>query len=601
MSIKMNQLCSRLASKAVIISCCLNVHFSIAQTYNIATSNGQTITTCSGTFTDSGGSGGNYSPSENYTITFYSGNACTPVSVNFTQFDIENGWDELKVYDGPNTSSPAIPFSNTITSKSNYLTFRFTSDGSVQYSGWTATISCPPLTYTAGCKTALPSFSTTAGNFSFSVPPGDGATIDNATGIISNGTEGATYHVQDACSGRNTSFTMGTPPCYRMNGNSTIINTGGNNCIQLTAASNDQIGCAWNDQPVDFNSDFSLSLDYYFGNNPGGADGTTFTFQPNPAASCGGGGAQLGAGGIPNALIIEFDTYDNDGSSGNDLSCDHIAVETDGVLVHDPANGANSPPYCGPICANSSGGSIETGTTHHIEITWNSQTNTLKVFFNGNERLSCNGNFVSTVFGGHSQVYWGATGATGGLNNQQYFCPQTVVVLGASLRMFDVFCVDNELSAVWESEKEENLDYFELQHTYDGFVYYTSERIKAKGAHDAYRYVLPVNDPNAGNAYFRIKMVDYNGDVVYSELTVPKNCKPSDQVIASYFDSQLYIVSKSMKDFHYQLLDTNGKIVAKGNSSQGKVSEAIHLAKGVYFTTVQYTDGNSINQKIIAH
>lgn len=63
---------------------------SFAQTYyNIATRNGSTITTCSGIFTDSGGTSGNYSNGENNSVTFTSGNGGNLV-FNFNEFELEN-------------------------------------------------------------------------------------------------------------------------------------------------------------------------------------------------------------------------------------------------------------------------------------------------------------------------------------------------------------------------------------------------------------------------------------------------------------------------------------------------------------------------------
>ncbi len=132
---------------------------------------------------------------------------------------------------------------------------------------------------------------------------------------------------------------------YCLNGNASYQTIGGQSCIQLTPETNNQNGCAWSDQAINFNNTFNLSLNYYFGNNINGADGTTFTFQPNPGA-CGTNGGQLGAGNIPNSLVIEFDTYDNDNPAHvYDMAADHIAVEIDGNLQGPGA------PYCGPVSA----------------------------------------------------------------------------------------------------------------------------------------------------------------------------------------------------------------------------------------------------------
>ncbi len=121
------------------------------QTYDIATNNGQTINTCSGTFYDSGGAGGNYANNENYTVTFCSGTVGQGVSFNFTSWAVENqascSYDRLTIYNGPTTGSPVIGFycntsPGTISSTGQCLTFQFTSDFSVTLAGWQANISC---------------------------------------------------------------------------------------------------------------------------------------------------------------------------------------------------------------------------------------------------------------------------------------------------------------------------------------------------------------------------------------------------------------------------------------------------------------------------
>jgi gliding motility-associated-like protein len=124
-------------------------------TYNM--SNG-TYSVCSGTFYDSGGLGGDYLNSESYTMTFCSSTPGYNIQFNFTSFNIESCCDHLSIYDGPNTSSPLIGTyqgtisPGTITSTSGCLTFVYTSDGSVVYSGWEAAISCvaPPPGYNMG-------------------------------------------------------------------------------------------------------------------------------------------------------------------------------------------------------------------------------------------------------------------------------------------------------------------------------------------------------------------------------------------------------------------------------------------------------------------
>ena len=130
---------------------------SFAQTYEIDAEDGNTITTCSGTFTDSNPSTtGNYLDNEDYTVTFCSG------SGDFLTFDFDvTGFfdplgtgDTLYMYDGTsvagdlimkidNTDDPA--FSQFMLSTfSTCVTFRFVSNGDGNTNdGWAAEISCP--------------------------------------------------------------------------------------------------------------------------------------------------------------------------------------------------------------------------------------------------------------------------------------------------------------------------------------------------------------------------------------------------------------------------------------------------------------------------
>lgn len=108
--------------------------------------------TCSGTFYDSGGPDDNYSDSEEITTIICphpdSTNSC--VYVNFTEFEVEDGFDDLSIYDGPTadglliglftgTDGPGLVFSSD-----SCITVVFDSDGFATDPGWVAEITCLP-------------------------------------------------------------------------------------------------------------------------------------------------------------------------------------------------------------------------------------------------------------------------------------------------------------------------------------------------------------------------------------------------------------------------------------------------------------------------
>lgn len=130
----------------------------LGQVYPIT--NGATTNVCVGTFTDSGGLGGNYAANENIVHTFCPDQPGQCLWFDFSNFNSEfdntpifgGPIDYLNVYDGNTTAAPLIQtlsgdygaFTVPSASSSGCVTFEFISDGSVEFPGWEATISCIP-------------------------------------------------------------------------------------------------------------------------------------------------------------------------------------------------------------------------------------------------------------------------------------------------------------------------------------------------------------------------------------------------------------------------------------------------------------------------
>jgi N-acetyl-anhydromuramyl-L-alanine amidase AmpD len=102
-----------------------------------------TITTATGNFTDSGGSTGNYSSDERQ-LTLIQPAGATSITLNFTSFNTEAGWDYMFIYDGATTSAPLIgQFDGTtspgaVTSSGGSLLIEFRSDCATTAAGWVA-------------------------------------------------------------------------------------------------------------------------------------------------------------------------------------------------------------------------------------------------------------------------------------------------------------------------------------------------------------------------------------------------------------------------------------------------------------------------------
>jgi len=195
-------------------------------------------------------------------------------------------------------------------------------------------------------------------------------------------------------------------------------------CYRLTPNAIEQKGAVWNNNRIDFRQSFELSFDVYLGANDGGADGMAFVFQTTGTnaittilpPSAGSGGGNLAIGGVLNSIIIAMDTYPNNDPGNlnqNDPTQDHLSLHINGNLFHNSPNNIS-----GPVNLPN----IEDGRNHLLRIVWNAATTTLTAFFDNTYQVQATRDFVNTVFNGNPLVYWGFTGATGGLTNEQKFC-----------------------------------------------------------------------------------------------------------------------------------------------------------------------------------
>lgn len=138
----------------------LSLTKSEAQTY-VMGSTGANVTTCSGTFFDSGGAAGNYDNGENLSVTFSSGDPTKVIVFDFTfwrvNFNSNCTADRLEIYDGTNSGAPLLGRyclnapPRRVSSSGESLHFVFVSNGSGNTNGWEATISCEDLP----CETAF--------------------------------------------------------------------------------------------------------------------------------------------------------------------------------------------------------------------------------------------------------------------------------------------------------------------------------------------------------------------------------------------------------------------------------------------------------------
>jgi len=121
----------------------------------------------------------------------------------------------------------------------------------------------------------------------------------------------------------------------QINGNAACVS----NVLRVTPATFGQSGSAFSNTLIPlgggntFSTVFSFQITGSGGSSDGdglGADGLTFTVQPN-ASTAGGGGGGIGYAGISKSVAAEFDTWNN-GAGAGDPDGNHVGIDLNGSV-----------------------------------------------------------------------------------------------------------------------------------------------------------------------------------------------------------------------------------------------------------------------------
>lgn len=220
-------------------------------------------------------------------------------------------------------------------------------------------------------------------------------------------------------------------PCYSQFITKWQANTLSKNCYQITQDKQLHAGAIWNEQKLDLTKTVELSYSLYFGTKDQvGADGMAFVMHNDPSGVDAKGevgegllyGDVAGFAGskkIINSVAIEFDTYRNTYPACSptpdkaDPFFDHTTVAYNG----DPCN-----PLFVPVQIHAEKFDVEDNNSYLIKIKWipggESEMDELTLYVDGVLRFTHKDFMVKNIFN-TSSVYFGFTGTTGGLYNEQ--------------------------------------------------------------------------------------------------------------------------------------------------------------------------------------
>lgn len=223
-----------------------SILLSITSCYTMSFNTTVSDSTCGGFLYDDGGPTGNYNASTGnsiYTIYPRASSTGSKLSVSFTSFNLESGYDYLYIYNGNSTSASLVgsytgttlPSSFTSTAADGSLTFRLTSDGIINAAGFAATLTTsnvnpitaqpPATTNTCVDYTSSLSFGVNGNNNTYMWY--DNGTTNSNVGGTATGVTTATFTPSTTTVGTKYYYCEVTTACgnlYKTNAAAVIVN-----------------------------------------------------------------------------------------------------------------------------------------------------------------------------------------------------------------------------------------------------------------------------------------------------------------------------------------------------------------------------------------
>lgn len=213
------------------------------------------------------------------------------------------------------------------------------------------------------------------------------------------------------------------------------------------------------------------------------------------------------------------------------------------------------------------------------------------------------------VGGGNSNVSGSITAGSGSTTVNSgitgpVFTPTSI--LPVTLIAFEASAVRNSALLQWQSGTENGLSYYEVERSVNnGASFVAVNKVNAKGSNSMYSISDDVSSINVNGlkVYYRLKMVDLNGDFEYSDVrTVSFSSQASATTIKAFPNPStavVYITSSGISNrvaVKAVVYDMQGRIVkSTANATMNGVNTiALQLdgiSKGQYIVTIDGTNG----------
>jgi hypothetical protein len=175
-------------------------------------------------------------------------------------------------------------------------------------------------------------------------------------------------------------------------------------------------------------------------------------------------------------------------------------------------------------------------------------------------------------------------------------------ILPVELISFTAKCNNNDVELVWTTASEINNDYFEVQKSDDGNLWYYVGTVKGAGNSSKINNYSFVDKENIANAYYRLRQVDFDGKFEYSPA-IFSNCNETKEInlivypnpVSDYLN--VLVENWKSEKIYWEIVNTTGQVVIKGNfkPADSYFVEQINMSElkpGMY--VVRFMDDNNL-------
>ena len=119
---------------------------------------------------------------------------------------------------------------------------------------------------------------------------------------------------------------------------------------------------------------------------------------------------------------------------------------------------------------------------------------------------------------------------------------------------------------LWTTASELNNSHFEIQKSFNGVDFFTIAQVQGNGnSSDIINYSYFDSEDLGESTYYRLKQVDYDGDINYSHIINTKSNKESVQIIQKENSSEFYIISPFDEELSFKAYDFSGRLILNEN------------------------------------